>query len=458
MVKASSVGSVRVVGDGEGVVGHVGLHVLGRFADRLGVTSALSGVFPDNGSVRPVTHDRGGVLSHGMLMLTGGGEACTDLGFLRAQPQLFGPVASASTFYRLMRSIDEPRSAGLAAAMSTVRERVWKRSSVTNRTDEVVLDIDASLHEIHSENKEGAGPHYRKGYGFHPLYVFSDATGECLGHILRPGNAAANTVSDHVEVLDQAIQALPAGVRVGHGRGDSPDLVERTVRVRTDSAGGPTLAGHLTERNIGFSMVCRSSGQIKDAIGRIEKDTERWKPALDQKGKPQKGAQVAELTDLVHDNNSWPKGTRLIVRREPLHPGAQRSLFDSDRHRYWGHRTNSALPADQADLDMRSHARVENHIARLKQSGANRFPFTKQAANRAWLQLVVFADALVRWFQLLCLTGHLTNARPKTMRWWFWHTPARITRHARQTTVHIPRNWPTTPHLLAALQNITAIK
>ena len=457
MVKASSsVGSVRVVGDGEGVVGHVGLHVLGRFADRVGVTGALSGVFFGRGGGRPVTHDRGGVLAHGMLMLTGGGEACTDVGFLRAQPELFGPVASASTFYRLMRSIDEPISAGLATAMSTVRERVWNRSSVTNRTDEVILDIDASLHEIHSENKEGAGAHYKGGYGFHPLYVFSDATGECLSVKLRPGNAPANTVSDHVEVLNHAIEALPAHIRIGHGRGDSPNLVERAVRVRTDSAGGPTLARRLTEHNIGFSMACRTSGQIREAIARIEGDTKRWKPALDQTGKPQKHAQVAELTDLVDDKN-WPNRTRLIVRREPLHPGAQRSLFDSDHHRYWGHRTNSTLPPDQADLDMRSHARTENHIARLKQSGASRFPFTKQSANQAWLQLVTYADTLVRWFQLLCLTGHLAKARPKTMRWRFWHTPARITRHARQTTVHIPRNWPATPHLLAAIRNITAI-
>ena len=453
MVKNSDVRSVaplRVVGEGgEGVVGHVGLHVLGCFADSIGMPQALSDVFDDRG----VVHDRGGVLSHGMLMLTGGGQSCSDIEYLRAQPGLFGAVASDSTLYRTMRSIDEQTRAGLAAAVSGVREQVWKRSSVTNRTDEVILDIDASLHQVHSENKEDTAAYY-KGFGFHPLYVFSDATGECLAVKLRPGDAAANTVSDHMEVLDQAIEALPAHIRIGHGRGDSPDLVERAMRVRTDSAGGPALADHLTERNIGFSMVCRTSGQIRDAIGRIEKNTERWKPAVDQAGRPRPHAQVAELTDLV-EVGDWPKDTRLIVRREPLHPGTQRSLFDCDRYRYWGHRTTSTLPPDQADLDIRSHFRVENHIARLKDSGANRFPFTKQTANRAWLQLVTFADTLVRWFQLLCLTGKLAKARPKTLRWWLWHTPARITRHARQTTLHLPQHWPTTPNILTALQNIT---
>ena len=222
--------------------------------------------------------------------------------------------------------------------------------------------------------------------------------------------------------------------------------MKQKIRVRTDSAGNVSLAGELNERNIGFSMACRSSAPIREAIGKIENDSKRWKPALRGNGKPHKRAQVAELTDLVDDTDpdgdrkAWPKGTRLIVRREPLHPGAQRSLFDCDRYRYWGHRTTSTLPPVHADLEMRRHARVENHIARLKQSGANRFPFSKLTANQAWIQLVIHADTLVRWFQQLCLPDQLANARPKTMRWWFWHTPARITRHARQTTVHLPHH------------------
>ena len=33
--------------------------------------------------------------------------------------------------------------------------------------------------------------------------------------------------------------------------------------------------------------------------------------------------------------------TRLIVRREPLHPGAQQTLFPSTMYRYWGHYTDA---------------------------------------------------------------------------------------------------------------------
>ena len=98
---------------------------------------------------------------------------------------------------------------------------------------------------------------------------------------------------------------------------------------------------------------------------------------------------MAELTDLV-DLSDWPAGTRLIVRREPLHPGAQQTLFPSPLFRYWGHYTDAAGDPVALDVHMRAHAHVEDHIRRLKDSGANRFPFIDIDANRAWLAVVCF--------------------------------------------------------------------
>ena len=53
-----------------------------------------------------------------------------------------------------------------------------------------------------------------------------------------------------------------------------------------------------------------------------------WHHAIDSTGERRDGAEVAELTEFV-DLDSWPDGTRLIVRRERPHPGAQLSLFDT---------------------------------------------------------------------------------------------------------------------------------
>ena len=101
---------------------------------------------------------------------------------------------------------------------------------------------------------------------------------------------------------------------------------------------------------------------------------------------------------------------------------------------------------------MRAHAHVEDHISRLKDSGLCWFPFTSANTNRAWL-----AGDLVRWFQLLCLTGHLARAEPKTLRWRLWYAPARLIHHAHRDIVRILDGWPDAPAITAAHAHIAAL-
>lgn len=84
-------------------------------------------------------------------------------------------------------------------------------------------------------------------------------------------------------------------------------------------------------------------------------------------------------------------------------------------------------------------------------------PFADLDANHAWLALVCFAADLVRWFQLLCLTGPLAAAEPKRLRWTLWHTPARLVRRSRQRVVRILDGWPTTDELLGAYRRVALL-
>ncbi len=443
----------RIETGGDGVCAHVGLHALGRFADALGLGAALSARIVPAGERFPF-HDRGKVLVHAMLTLAGGGEACSDVEFLRAQPALFGPVPSDSTLYRTYRQIDAVTLAGLWDAVASVRADVW---AAVDAGEAVVLDIDGSLVEIHSEHKAGTAPTYKGGFGFHPMFCFADMTGETLAALLRPGNATANSSVDHLCVLDAAIGQLPAEIASGHHDGDDPTAVSRPVMVRADSAGATRgFVWGCRDRNVGFAVVARKNARIHAAISKIADHDDRWTPALTQTGDERCGAAVCEVTDLV-DLSAWPPGTRLIVRREPLHPGAQQSLFPSLEFRYWGHYTDQ--PGDPVTLDqhMRAHAHVEDHIRRLKDSGLDRFPFVDLDANRARLAIVAFAADLVRWFQLVCLDGPLAIAEPKTLRWQLWHTPARIVRRARQHIVRIIDDWPTANALLHAYRQIALL-
>ena len=216
---------------GSGVVAHVGLHALGAFADRLQLGHLLSSRIAPRGERAPL-HDRCKVLTQMALVLAGGGESCADIEHLRLQRDLFGVVASDSTVHRTFHELSPLTLRDLHGAVAHVRAKVWDQLGLTASEDPVLLDIDASLVEIHSENKEGAAPHFKGGYGFHPMLCFADATGEALAAQLRPGSAGANTVADHVTVLDDAIAQLPEVIPAGHHLGDDAALVEHDVIVR----------------------------------------------------------------------------------------------------------------------------------------------------------------------------------------------------------------------------------
>jgi hypothetical protein len=59
----------------------------------------------------------------------------------------------------------------------------------------------------------GTTPTFKRGSGFHPTFCVADATGEALAARLWSCNAAANTVSDRLAVLDVGRTAA-AAVRV----------------------------------------------------------------------------------------------------------------------------------------------------------------------------------------------------------------------------------------------------
>ena len=455
-MNGNSTRRVVVEPGGTGVVAHVGLHALGCFADRLGLSDSLSARIPWAGGGVPL-HDRGKVLVQSALMLAGGGECCLDIEHLRVGGDLFGSVPSDTTVFRTFHEISADTRAGIAEAVAKVRAQVWSRSAATTGTDPVILDIDASLVDIHSENKEQTAPTFKGGFGYHPMFCFADATGETLSALLRPGNAGSNTVADHITVLDGAIGQLPTEIASGHQEGEDAEFVKRAVIVRADSAG--CTEGFLSAcraRNVGFFVSARSNAQVTAAIFDAIGVEGVWLASLSQDGEEREESAVCELTSLI-DDDKLPAGTRLIVRREPLHPGAQRSLFPSLDFRYWGFYTDQDGDPRELDVTMRAHAHVEQHICRLKDSGLLRFPFTDFEANSNWLMLVALSADLVRWFQLLCMDGTWIDARPKALRWGIFHAPGRLIHRARQQIVRIIDGWPTTPALLDAYQRIELI-
>jgi hypothetical protein len=435
---------VEVRADGEGLVSHAGSALIAETADCVGLTSALERALEELFERTP-KHAPGRVVRDLAVMLADGGEALCDLAAVRDQQVLFGEVASDSTAFRLIERIAAAPDGleRLARARAEARARVWRRGG---RPRLVVIDLDATLLTAHSD-KQGAAGTYKGGFGFHPMLAYLDGSEEALAGRLRAGNAGANTAADKIAVLDAALAQLPKGV-----------AAREQILVRADSAGAThELMDFCRDGNLRFSVGFELTAAIRDAILALGEDA--WTAALTQDGEPRdhEGAWVAEITAQL-DLSSWPPGSRMLVRREIPHPGAQLSFTDHGGHRF------QAVLTDQRDHDIaflearhRGHARVEDRIKAGKDTGMAKLPFREFALNAVWLQLSLIAQDLLAWTKLLALDGALARCDPKRLRYRLLHTAGRLAFHARRAILHLDRDWPWAAELAAAFARLQAL-
>jgi hypothetical protein len=311
------------------------------------------------------------------------------------------------------------------------------------------LDFDATLVDAYSE-KNGAGPNYKGGFGFHPLACFCDATNEALAMVLRPGNAGAHNVPDHIEVLELALTQLPVAP-IG------TDPIEGVAMlVRADSAGATHgFVDALVKRGIEFSIGMEMRHQQRLAI--LALSPTAWHEALTSDCEIREGAEVAELTEHL-DLSLWPEGTRAIVRREEPHPGAQFNLFDPNGWRHQIFMTNSTDPdITYLEARHRGHARVEDRIRCAKDTGLRNLPFADFSNNACWVELVCMAQDLFAFTQGLVLVGGLAKAEPKRLRYALLHVAGRLTTTSRATTLRLQREWRWAAQLADAFRRLRSL-
>jgi Transposase DDE domain group 1 len=457
---------ITATADGDGVVSHAGSRLLADVADRTMLTGQLAEALELLRKPR-ARHDPGRVLVDMAVAVADGATTISEIAVLADQAALFGAVASDSTCWRLLDKLDDTRLGAVASGRAAAREVVWaQRAEITGEPfpaaraagrviPGLVIDLDASIVICHSE-KEQAAPTFKKTFGYHPMLAFCDNTGEFLAAQLRRGNAGSNTAADHITVLDQAVAQLPDQHR--HGT---------PILVRADTAG--CTRGFLTH----LRGLREDGVSCEFSVGWAITKTERaaltavpawgWADAIDADGGYRDGAGLVEITGLLPARAlaGYPTGTRVVVRRERPHPGAQLDAFEeADGWRYTAFATDTKI-GQHAWLDARhrAHARVEDRIRTAKDTGLNHFPSRSFGINAAWLTVVMLAVDLLAWTQHLLLTDAtgLAKAEPKTLRYRLLHVAARLTRGQRHVWLRIQATWPWARQLAAAFARLATL-
>ena len=395
-------------------------------------------------------HDPAKVVLDLAIALALGGDCLADVALLRAEPGVYGPVASDATVSRTVAALAADADtvlAAISAARAAARARAWALAGThapdhgaTAKTP-LIIDVDATLVTGHSD-KEQAAPTFKRGFGFHPLEAFVDhgpgGTGEPLFDLLRKGNAGSNTAEDHITVVRGALKQLP-GHRPGRRAG-------RKVLVRIDGAGSThELLGWLERQRLSYSVGFTLPADTPELLTKIPERA--WTAALDANDEERDGAWVVEQ----------PEGMRVIARKERPHPGAQLRITDIDGHRVTAFATNTRV-GQLADLELRHRrrARCEDRIRNAKDTGLANLPLFGFDQNRIWTAIVALAGELTAWLQLLGLHGH--DARrwePKRLRLRLYTIPAPLARHSRQALLHLAE---TAPWASLATTGITRLR
>lgn len=430
---------------------HAGAALVTETMDLVGLSDGLQPLnrhTPDT-----ATHTGAKILTDMATMIAIGGDCPQDIDLLRTTAgthPVFGQVTSAPTEARFIEALTSTSPVGaindfnraLKAARTTAWALAGQRSPMhgVNERNPLTIDLDATIITSHSEDKDGAKGTWKGSFGHHPLFAFLDhargATGEPLAFLLRPGNAGSNTIDDHIELTRLAISQLPSN----HPRG-------KKILIRVDTAG--CTYGYLhwlsaPGRGYQFSVSFAEDANTKTAVEQLPKAA--WNVARDEHGRKQKHRHVAQITALMGDALvKYPKGSRLFVRREPLHPGSrqarkqlrnQDTLFTPElpgNFRYSFFLTNQKHP-DIALLDERHRrrARCEDRIRNAKDTGLRNLPYTQWEKNEWWTRIAFLAGQVTAWMQLLSLHGHQAGRwEPKKLRARLFAIAAKAVKHAR---------------------------
>ena len=464
--------ALTVTAEGHGLVGHAGGILLRKLADQCGLTAELNAALTQRGTSPQLS--RGTVLTSTAVAIAMGATAMADIGVLDQLAPVLGAAPSDSTVRRTLIMADGRTLTRIAQARARTRRHVWAQIEKTaglpwlevagkTLAGWVFLDMDGTLITAYSD-KEGAAPTWKKGYGFHPLAAWCANTRECLDMLLRPGNAGSNTFADHQEVLDRALQQVPARFR-------------RQILVRIDGAGAShKLVEHLlTLTSMRKTLLFTCGWTILDtdeaAIAALPEAA--WQPGLLQDGGLEDDKDVAEITHLMSRAGIWPEGLRFIARRVRPSRRHKRNMTAFEKKTGWkysitctniGHAGMDGVPGSQhpqfIDVLQRDHATVETDGVRTaKAMGLRNLPSKTWNVNKGWCLAANIAADLTAWARLLGLHDQeeLRNATPDTLRYRIWHLPARLVRHARKRFLKISPDWPWNQAFLTCWQRVCAI-
>jgi hypothetical protein len=418
--------------DHDGLIANAGLIMIATLMSRLGL-EALANRWVHTGSFAP-----GRKICTLIAAMVAGATHIDHVDVLRAgatQTVLPFKVMAPSTIGTFLRSFTFGFVRQLDAVAARLLANAWAAGAGPG-DDELVIDLDSTVCEVHGHHKQGAAYGYTRCLGYHPLVATRAGTGEILFSRMRKGSAGSS------RGVVRFVNELAGILRRAKATG--------APTVRADSGFWSwELLRTLDRHRMSWSITVTNNHKVAAAIASIADDA--WVNIDYTLGGY---AQVAETTYVSGGRRKKDRRTvRLVVRRTRLADTAQARLFPHWRHHSFITNRHD-LTTVEADRFHRQHAIVELAIRELKDGGAEHIPSGHYPANAAWFACAVIAHNLGRWAVMF---GDHDPVNNRTLRTRIIAVPAVSANRAGRHTLRLPTRWPWQDDFTTMLTNLRAL-
>ena len=289
------------------------------------------------------------------------------------------------------------------------------------REKKLLVDMDSTVCTVYGDQEgamKGYNPRARGRKSYHPLLCFESNSGTSLLGTLRHGNAYTSTGA--TDYLKQFFEEYPN--------------TDYQVRFRGDSGFyNKEIILQLSENKAEFAIVADMTGPLKRRVTGLK---------YGQANGTDNRYSFAETT---YQPAKWPNEFRYCIVRKKLKSEEtdQATLFTVNAYSYSAIVTNMAMTPANIWKFYSGRAQCERDIRSLKEDYyLGNIPTQTFSANQLYMEILLWAYDLVKWFQRLCLPECDHRKTLNTLRQELLLMPGSFAQHGSRQILRFPRNAP----------------
>ena len=298
----------------------------------------------------------------------------------------------------------------LNRAFAEIEQRIYEhRPEVTRWT----IDVDAKVHEVYGEKKQGAAKSYNGIYSLQPMYGFVHETDEMIHCELRSGNTHPG--AGGTGFLRRLKRKVPRGVRGLHLRSDSALYAQKVVEF-------------CEEEGWTFTITADQTGPLMKQIEALFESAWESDPKDDS----------LSYAELWYQPVRWPHAYRYLVRREkkPKKSG-QSALFEVMSYSYYVVVTNREDGIKEVLEFHDKRGMSERRIAQFTNEFLFHLPMERFMSNWVYLLCAQLAYNLSLWIRDLVLPPFYRKKHIKRIRRTIGLIASKVTHGGRQIRLKI---------------------